>query len=80
MLLHVTDGRLRVWRQPNTRFAPRYDQPTYQGGGGSVMKSLSVYDFKIDRKVINVHVSYTCSMELRSGLQAGHGRAVMASR
>lgn len=37
MLLHVTDGRIRVWRQRNTRFTPRHVQPTYQGGGGSVM-------------------------------------------
>lgn len=37
MLLHAVDGRIRVWRQRNTRFAPRHVQPTYQGGGGSVM-------------------------------------------
>ena len=37
MLLHVTDGRIRVWRQRNTRYAPRYVQPTFQGGGGSIM-------------------------------------------
>jgi IS30 family transposase len=36
-LLHVTDGRVRVWRQPNTAYAERNIVETVPLGGGSVM-------------------------------------------
>ena len=36
-LLHVTDGRMRVWRHKYTAYAPRNIQPTVPYGGGSVM-------------------------------------------
>lgn len=36
-LLHVTDGRMRVWRHRNTAFVPRNIHPTVPYGGGSVM-------------------------------------------
>jgi hypothetical protein len=36
-LLHVTDGRMRIWRHKNTAYTPRNIQPTVPYGGGSVM-------------------------------------------
>jgi hypothetical protein len=36
-LLHVTDGRVRVWRQPNTAYAERNIVETVPFRGGSVM-------------------------------------------
>ena len=36
-LLHVTDGRMRVWRHKSTAYTPRNIQPTVPCGGGSVM-------------------------------------------
>ena len=36
-LLHVTDGRMRVWRHKNTAYAPRNIQPTVPCDGGLVM-------------------------------------------
>jgi transposase len=36
-LLHVTNGRVRVWRQPNTAYAERNIVETVTFGGGSVM-------------------------------------------
>ena len=36
MLLQVTDGRVRVWRQDKSRFAPKHVQATLQGSGASV--------------------------------------------
>ena len=36
-LLHVTDGRMRVWRHKNTAHTPRNIQPTVPYSGGSVM-------------------------------------------
>ena len=38
MLLRVTDGRVRVWRQDRSRLAPKYVQATLHVGGGSVTK------------------------------------------
>jgi transposase len=35
-LLHVTDGRTRVWRHKNTAYTPRNIQPTVPYGGGPV--------------------------------------------
>jgi len=37
LLLHVTDGRMRVWRHKNTAYTPRDIQPAVPYGGGSVM-------------------------------------------
>ena len=36
-LLHVTDGRMRVWRHKNTANTPRNIHPIFPYGGGSVM-------------------------------------------
>ena len=36
-MLHVTDGRMLVWRQINTVYTPRNIQPTVPYGGGSIM-------------------------------------------
>jgi hypothetical protein len=36
-LLHVIDGRMRVWRHKNTAYTPRNIQPTVPYGGGSVI-------------------------------------------
>ena len=36
-LLHMTDGRVRVWMQRGTAYAPRNIQETVMFGGGSVM-------------------------------------------
>lgn len=36
-LLHVTDGRSRVWRQPGTAYAQRNIQEVVPFGGGSIM-------------------------------------------
>ena len=36
-LLHVTNGRMRVWKHKNTASTPRNIQPTVPYGGGSVM-------------------------------------------
>jgi hypothetical protein len=36
-MLHITDGRMRVWRQKNMAYTPRNMQPTVSYGGGSVM-------------------------------------------
>ena len=48
-LLHVTDGRVRVWQQPNTAYAERNIVKTVPFGGGSVMVWGCVwYDCKLD--------------------------------
>ena len=48
-LLHVTNGRVRVWRQPNTAYAERNIVETVPVGGGSVMVWGCVsYDCKLD--------------------------------
>jgi hypothetical protein len=36
-LLHVTDGRMRVWRHKNAAYTPGNIQPTVSYGGGSVI-------------------------------------------
>jgi hypothetical protein len=36
-LLHVVDGRMRVWRHKNTVYSPRSIRPTVPYGGGSVI-------------------------------------------
>jgi hypothetical protein len=48
-LLHVTDGRMRVWRHKNTAYTPRNIQPTVPYGGGSVMVWGCIsHDCKLD--------------------------------
>jgi hypothetical protein len=48
-LLHVTDGRMRVWRHKNTAYTPRNIQPTVPQGGGSVMVWGCIsHDCKLD--------------------------------
>lgn len=48
-LLHVTDGRARVWRQRNTAYTPRNIMPTVPYGGGSVMVwGCLSHDCKLD--------------------------------
>jgi IS30 family transposase len=48
-LLHVTDGRVHVWRQPNTAYAERNIVEAVPFGGGSVMVWGCVsYDCKLD--------------------------------
>ena len=45
----MTDGRVRVWRQPNTAYAERNIVETVPFGGGSVMVWGCVsYDCKLD--------------------------------
>ena len=46
--LHMADGRILVWRQRGTAYAPRNIQETVPFGGGSVMVCGCVsYDCKI---------------------------------
>jgi hypothetical protein len=48
-LLHVTDGRTRVWRHKDTAYTPRNIQPTVPYDGGSVMVWGCIsYDCKLD--------------------------------
>ncbi len=48
-LLHVTDGRARVWRARNTAYTPRNIRPTVPFGGGSVMVWGCIsHDCKLD--------------------------------
>ena len=48
-LLHVTDGRMRVWRHKHTAYTPRNIQPTVPYGGGSVMVWGCIsHDCKLD--------------------------------
>ena len=48
-LLHVTDGRMRVWRHKNTVYTQRNIQPTVPYGGGSVMVWGCIsHDCKLD--------------------------------
>lgn len=53
-LLHVTDGRTRVWRHRNAAYTPRNIVPTVPFGGGSVMVWGCVsHDCKLDLVTIN---------------------------
>jgi transposase len=48
-LLHVTGGRMRVWRHKNTAYTPRNTHPTVPYGGGSVMVWGCIsHDCKLD--------------------------------
>jgi hypothetical protein len=49
LLLHVTDGRVRVWRQPNTAYAVRNIVEAVPFGGGSlVVWGCVAYVCKLD--------------------------------
>ena len=48
-LLHVVDGRVKVWRRPGTAYVPRNIMPTVAYGGGSVMVwGCFSFDCKLD--------------------------------
>jgi hypothetical protein len=57
-LLHVTDGRMRVWRHKNTAYTPRTIQPTVPYGGGSVMVWGCIsHDCKLDLVTIQSNLT-----------------------
>jgi hypothetical protein len=67
-LLHVTDGRMRVWRHKNTAYAPRNIQPTVPCGGGSVMVWGCIsHDCKLD--LVTIQGSLTGDQYIRDVLQ-----------
>jgi transposase len=48
-LLHIPDGRMRIWRHKNTAYTSRNIQPTVRYGGGSVMVyGCFSHDCKLD--------------------------------
>jgi hypothetical protein len=69
-LLHVTDGRVRVWRHKNTAYTPRNIQQSVPYGGGSVM---------VWGCISHPNMSHICSMGFKSGLMVGQGTEVTAS-
>lgn len=67
-LLHVTDGRARVWRQKNTAYTPRNIQPTVAYGGGSVMVwGCLSHDCKLD--LVTIRGNLTGAQYIRDVLQ-----------
>jgi hypothetical protein len=67
-LLHVTDGRMRVWRHKNTTYTPRNIQPTFPYGGGSVMvRGCISHDCKLD--LITIQGNLTGDQYIRDVLQ-----------
>ena len=67
-LLHVTDGRMRVWRHKNTAYTPRNIQPTVPYGGGSVMVCGCIsHDCKLD--LITIQNNLTGDQYIRDVLQ-----------
>ena len=57
-LLHVTDGRMRVWRRKNTAYTPRNIQLTVPYGGGSVMIWVCIsHDCKLDLVTIRENLT-----------------------
>lgn len=57
-LLHMTDCRVRVWRQRNTAYSQRHIQETVPFGGGSIMVWGCVsHDCKLD--LLNVQGTLT---------------------
>jgi hypothetical protein len=50
-LLHVTDGRMRVWRHKNIAYTPRNIQPTVPYGGSVMASGCISHDCK-SRRVI----------------------------
>jgi transposase len=67
-LLHVTDGRMRVWRHENTAHTPRYIQPTVHYGGCSVMVWGCIsHDCKLD--LVTIQGNLTGNQYIRDVLQ-----------
>lgn len=67
-LLHVTDGRTRVWRHKNTAYTPKNIMPTVAYGGGSVMVWGCIsHDCKLD--LITIRGNLTGAQYIRDVLQ-----------
>ena len=67
-LLHVTDGRMRVWRNKNAAYTPRNIQPTVPYGGGSVMVWGCIsHDCKLD--LVTIPGNLTGDQYIRDVLQ-----------
>jgi hypothetical protein len=67
-LLHVTDGRMRVWRHKNTAYTPRNIQPTVPYSGGSVMVWGCIsHDCKLD--LVTIQGNLTGDQYIRDILQ-----------
>jgi transposase len=67
-LLHVTDGRMRVWRHKNTAYTPMNIQPTVPYGGGSVMVWGCIsHDCKLD--LVTIQGNLTGDQYIRDVLQ-----------
>ena len=67
-LLHVTDGRMRVWRRKNTAYTPRNIQPTVPYGEGSVMVWGCIsHDCKLD--LVTIQGNLTGDQYIRDVLQ-----------
>jgi hypothetical protein len=65
-LLHVTDGRMRVWRHKNIAYSPRNIQPTVPYGG-SVMVSGCISGCKLD--LVTMQGNLTGDQYIRDVLQ-----------
>lgn len=67
-LLHVTDGRVRVWRLKNTAYTPRNVRPTVPYGGGSVMIWGCIsHDCKLD--LVTIRGNLTGELYIRNVLE-----------
>ena len=67
-LLHVTDGRMRVWRHKNTAYTTRNIQPTVPYGGGSIMVWRCIsHDCKLD--LVTIQGNLTGDQCIRDVLQ-----------
>ena len=67
-LLHVTDGRMRVWRHKDTAYTPMNIQPTVPYGGGSVMVWGCIsHDCKLD--LVTIRGNLTGDQYIRDVLQ-----------
>jgi hypothetical protein len=67
-LLHVTDGRMRVWRHKNTAYTPRNIQPPVPYDGGSVMVWGCIsHDCKLD--LVTIQGNLTGDQYIRDVLQ-----------
>jgi hypothetical protein len=69
--LHVTDGRMRIWRHKNTAYIPRNIQPTVPYGGGSVMVWGCIsHDCKLD--LVTIQGNLTGDQYIRDVLDASN--------
>ena len=67
-LLHLTDGRMRVWRHKNTAYTPRNIQPTVPYGGSSVKVWGGIsHDCKLD--LVTIQGKLTGDQYIRDVLQ-----------